>query len=53
MVKESEPAIFGFSTDQLVASGLPKKFSIDVYYYEDPKNTGAPEYKTNSEDGKL
>ena len=50
MVKESKPATFGFSTDKLVAAGLPKEFSIDVYYCEDPGNTGAPDYRTNGED---
>ena len=50
VVKESKPATFGFSTDKLVAAGLSKEISIDVYICEDPGNTGAPNYKTNGED---
>lgn len=49
MVEEAEPAVFRFSTDQLVSAGRPKKISIDIYCHMDPRNTGAPQYKTLGE----
>ena len=49
MIEETEPAVFRFSTDQPVSPGRPKKISIDVYCYTDPRDTGTPQYHTIGE----
>ena len=43
---ETEPAVFRFSTDQRVSEGRPQTISIPIYCHADPRNTGAPRYKT-------
>lgn len=49
MIKESEPAVFRFSTDQPVSAGRPKKISIPIYRHIDLRNIGAPRYRNDGE----
>ena len=46
---ENEPTVSGFSTDQPVSAGRPKKITIPIYCFTDAENKGAPRYRNKGE----
>ena len=50
-IEATEPAVFKFSTEQLVSAGRPRKISIDIYCDMDPRHRGPQQYRTEGEKG--
>ena len=46
---ENETTVFGFSTDQPVSAGRPRKITIPICYLSDAENTGAPRYRNKGD----
>ena len=45
-MEEIKPVSFPFSTDFPVSGDRPQKIDIDIFCHFDPRNMGAPQYKT-------